>query len=172
MIMVIFICFANIWNCVTYESHVLKRKNLKHMIMVIFICFANIWNCVTYESHVLKRKNLKHMIMVIFICFANIWNCVTYESHVLKRKNVKHMIMVKFICLQTYENAEHMSYMFQKEKISNIWFIGHFHMCERPWNSEEKLLAFTLKAWKIQMNIPGFPDIQKSTSSQGLFLAF
>ena len=30
------------------------------------------------------------------------------------------MIMVKFICLQTYENAEHMSYMFQKEKISNI----------------------------------------------------
>ena len=45
-------------------------------------------------------------------------------------------------------------------------------MCERPWNSEEKLLAFTLKAWKIQMNIPGFPDIQKSTSSQGSFLAF
>ena len=45
--------FANIWKMLqTYESPTL----LKHMIMVIFICFANIWNCETYESHVLKRK--------------------------------------------------------------------------------------------------------------------
>ena len=78
--------FANIWKCTTYESHVSKRKKLKHM---IYRSFSYVWKSLEFCRKIpgLYSKSLENQ---------NEYSRLSWLS-IMQKKHIKLRIILGFL---------------------------------------------------------------------------